>query len=154
MSDCKIYFYILFPFIVFYILAISYNFLVIIHTEKEYSNYRNTLPINRTYHGYQLDCAGIASWYDYDYPKGSGNWVTKEKFVAASRDFPRGTMLRVCNKGILDTNSFPTDCVVVTVTDYGPEAKTGRIIDMGSLAFSKVCALKYGTCKVLIKKIE
>ena len=118
--------------------------------------YRNVLPVakDKTYHGYQYDSFGIASWYDYDYPKGSGNWVTKNKFVVASRDYPRGTELRVCNKGVLDTNSFPTDCVDVVVTDYGPEEWTGRIIDMGSLAFSKICALSYGTCKVLIKEIK
>ena len=84
--------------------------------------------------------SGEASWYDYDYPKGSDNWVTKNKLVVASRDYPRGTKLRVCNK----------ECVIVTVTDYGPEERTGRIIDMGSFAFSKICKLRLGVCTVEI----
>ncbi|MGV8130549.1 MAG: RlpA-like double-psi beta-barrel domain-containing protein [Candidatus Pacearchaeota archaeon] len=88
---------------------------------------------------------GQASWYDYEYPKGSGNWVTKNKLVVASRDYPRGTKLRVCHM---------VECVNVIVTDYGPEERTGRIIDMGSLAFSKICSKRDGVCNVSVEIID
>lgn len=99
-----------------------------------------TLPVNKN-----KVFTGEASWYDYDYPKGSGNWVTKNKLVAASRDFPRGTKLEVCSKD---------KCVDVVVTDYGPQKRTGRIIDMGSLAFSKICSLRRGVCQVSVEEIK
>jgi len=95
----------------------------------------------------EIRSIGEASWYDYDYPKGSGNWVTKNKLVVASRDYPRGTNLRVCN--IEDVK-----CVVVKVTDFGPEEWTGRIIDMGSLAFSEICELRRGVCDVLVEEVN
>jgi len=100
---------------------------------------RNVLPKNE-----DKEFIGEASWYDYDYPKGSGNWVTKNKLVVASRDFKRGTKLRVCSDR----------CVEVRVTDFGPEERTGRIIDMGSLAFSKICVLKLGVCNVSVEIIN
>jgi len=91
---------------------------------------------------------GEASYYDYDYPQGSGNWITEKRLVAASRDYPRGSILRVCSN---DEFNF---CVVVKVTDYGPELSTGRIIDMGSFAFSRICRLSYGVCQVNIEKVQ
>jgi rare lipoprotein A (peptidoglycan hydrolase) len=100
---------------------------------------RNVLPKNEN-----KEFIGEASWYDYDYPKGSGNWVTKNKLVVASRDFKRGTKLRVCSD----------NCVDVVVSDFGPEERTGRIIDMGSLAFSKICVLKLGVCNVSVEIIN
>ncbi len=90
---------------------------------------------------------GEASWYDYDYPKGSGNWITKHKFVAASRDFKRGSMVRV-------TRLSDGKYIDVKITDYGPKKETGRIIDLGSLAFEQLQNLSRGTVMVSVKLVK
>lgn len=104
---------------------------------------------------------GVASWYDYEYPKDSGVWITTKNLVAASRDYPRGTKVRVCNiqaeeasKGDQLEQITQPACVEVTITDFGPQKETGRVIDMGSLAFSKICAKHWGLCEVSIEKIN
>lgn len=93
---------------------------------------------------------GIASWYDYDL-KGYPDY-SKSNLTAASRDFPRGTRLKVCRIG---SNA----CVVVRVNDYGPEhcadnpvACPERDIDLSSAAFKKLAPLKHGLLKVIISK--
>lgn len=104
---------------------------------------------------------GVASWYDYEYPKGSGIWITTQNLVAASRDYPRGTKVRVCNiqaeqaiEGDYTAQGLEPACVDVTITDFGPQKETGRVIDMGSLAFSKICAKHWGLCEVSIEKLN
>lgn len=104
---------------------------------------------------------GVASWYDYEYPKDSGIWITTKNLVAASRDYPRGTKVRVCNmladeatQGDYLEQALAPACVEVTITDFGPQKETGRVIDMGSLAFSKICAKHWGLCEVSIEKIN
>lgn len=68
---------------------------------------------------------GIASWY-----RASG-------MVAAHRDFPNGSKVRV-------TNLSNGNSVVVTVTNYGPQAWTGREIDLSHGAFSELAPLGAG----------
>jgi hypothetical protein len=43
---------------------------------------------------------------------------------------PRGTVIRVCGKG---------GCIQRVVTDYGPKAGTGRIIDLYKPDFFRIC---------------
>jgi hypothetical protein len=59
--------------------------------------------------------AGYASFYD--------NGTTAMRL-------PRGTVIRICGGG---------GCIERTVTDYGPKAGTGRIIDMDRPDFFRIC---------------
>ena len=90
---------------------------------------------------------GIASWYDYGL-EGEPNY-SKENFTAASRDYPRGTKLRVLN---VKTNRG----VIVRVNDYGPEEWTGRKIDLSSLAFREITDdnLAWGLVEVEIRPLD
>lgn len=87
-------------------------------------------------------CFLVASWYNYSLPNypdyGSYN------LTAASRDYPRGTNLEVCN--------IANDkCVTVRVNDY-IEDRT-RNIDLSKAAFSAIGDLKTGLLHVTIIKI-
>lgn len=101
---------------------------------------------------------GDASWYDYTVDEGE-RWgrvcnriledcLTEHTFVAASRDFDRGTLLFV-------TNMANRKSVVVTVTDYGPDASLHpeRVIDLGSKAFAQIADLGEGIIPVKVEEI-
>lgn len=92
---------------------------------------------------------GKASHYNYDYPKGSKNWVTKKKLVTAARDWPRGTILKI-------TNTSNGKSVIVKVTDSGPDKKKypERVVDLGSLAFSKIAKLSEGVIDVKVEVVK
>lgn len=87
---------------------------------------------------------GKASWYDYEY---QGEAVSTKKLVAASTTFRRGTKVIVRNK---ENNKV----VLVTITDYGPDPiqHPDRIIDLGSLAFSKIANLNKGIINVEVEE--
>lgn len=98
---------------------------------------------------------GKASWYDYSL-KNHPNY-SKSNFTAASRDYPRGTKLKVCRIEINITRlkggkwqDWP--CVNVRVNDYVENPKV--IIDLSSAAFSKLAALSRGLIEVEVTKIE
>ena len=78
---------------------------------------------------------GTASWYDYDLA-GIENYSASHR-TAATRDWPRGTMLHVCSW------FEKTKCVNVMVNDYGPDASVhpDRIIDLSSYAFKQLFPL-------------
>lgn len=85
--------------------------------------------------------SGLASWYDYDlegYPR-----YSKDHRTCASRDFSRGSILRVIYK-----DRFTT----CRVNDFGPEEWTGRDIDLSSLAFTDLAPLSKGILEVRIIK--
>lgn len=84
---------------------------------------------------------GEASWYKWK----NGNF-------GATRDFPKGTKLKVTN--ITKTSKNFGKSVVITINDFGPEEWTGRIIDLDKVAFGKIGNLKGGVMPVLIEKIE
>jgi len=71
---------------------------------------------------------GFASFYD--------NGTTAMRL-------PRGTVIRICGAG---------GCIERTVTDYGPRAGTGRIIDMDRPDFFEICGCGSwsGTTKVTV----
>ena len=80
----------------------------------------------------------VATWY----AKGLRN---PEALTAASRTFPRGTVLRVHhNRAWVD----------VVVNDYGPEAWTNRDLDLSRGAFRKLAALGVGVLKVRIEVLS
>ncbi|MFW0837737.1 MAG: septal ring lytic transglycosylase RlpA family protein [Candidatus Komeilibacteria bacterium] len=80
--------------------------------------------------------AGEASWYAY-----------KNCNCAAVRDYPKGTKLRV-------TNLYNGKSVIVRVNDYGPEAWTGRIIDLDKIAFAQIASLRMGLTNVKIEALQ
>lgn len=77
---------------------------------------------------------GRGSWYALGLPQ-------PDALTCASRTYPRGTYLLVKN-----LNNSKT--VVCHVNDYGPEAWTGRIIDLSRGSFSQVANLGQGTIPV------
>lgn len=83
---------------------------------------------------------GLASWYDYTLKDG---WSSVGHYVCASKDFPRGSVLRV--KSLV--NSRVVNC---TVTDYGPAIK-GRVIDLSSETFKNLQPLKLGVIRVQVE---
>lgn len=89
---------------------------------------------------------GRASFYDYWY---RGEPVSKTSLVAASRTLPRGSRAIV-------TNQENGKQVIVKITDYGPDAKIhpDRVIDLGSLAFSKIANLNQGVINVTVEPYE
>ena len=85
--------------------------------------------------------SGLASWYDYDLEGYPG--YSKDHRTYASRDYPRGTILRVIYK-----DRFTT----CRVNDYRPQEGTGRDIDMSSLAFLDLAPLSRGVLEIKIIK--
>jgi len=87
---------------------------------------------------------GIASYYDYTLKSG---WSSKGSMVCASRDYPRGSYLRVY---------YQDRFVVCKVTDYGPDKKIhpDRIIDLSSSAFAVLAPTKLGVIPVRVERIQ
>lgn len=83
--------------------------------------------------------SGLASWYDYDLEGYPG--YSKDHRTCASREYPRGTILRVIYQ-----DRFTT----CRINDYGPEEWTGRDIDLSSLAFRDLAPLSVGLIPVTI----
>jgi rare lipoprotein A (peptidoglycan hydrolase) len=77
---------------------------------------------------------GIASWYNAGL------------YECAHRTFPRGTWLRV-------TNSANGKQVYVKVAGYGPQAGTGKLIDLDNKAFKEIAPLGQGVVKVKVEEI-
>lgn len=87
---------------------------------------------------------GIASFYDqsryrtFNYQNGN---------FAASRDYPKGTKLKV-------TRLKTGESVIVEVNDYGPELKTGRLIDLDIVAFEKIGSRGAGLIYVKVEPYD
>lgn len=90
----------------------------------------------------EKDIIGVASYYDYVLKSG---WSSVGHLVCATRDFKRGTMVKVTN---LDNGKW----VICRNTDYGPDTKIypERVVDLSSAAFSFLAPLSSG----LIKKVK
>jgi rare lipoprotein A (peptidoglycan hydrolase) len=98
---------------------------------------------------------GTASWYDFTFnPDGSSRvcYIDREdcwtgtQFVAAMRDVPRGTIVKVTN---LDNRRS----VNVRIADYGPDESVFpyRIIDLSSAAFGEIAYLPEGLTEVKLE---
>lgn len=85
-----------------------------------------------------------ATWYNYGL-KSDPNY-SRNNATCASRDYPRGTKLKV-------TNIATGASVICVVNDYGPQAKTGHAIDLSSYAFKQLQPLSTGVIKVRIEQI-
>lgn len=83
------------------------------------------------------DQTGRGSWYALGLP-------APDALTCASRTFPRGTYLSV-----KDLHSGRS--VTCLVNDYGPEAWTGRVIDLSRGSFNQVDNLGVGTVPVEIR---
>lgn len=83
---------------------------------------------------------GKATWY----AKGLKNPYTQA--TAASRDYPRGSRLLV-------TNTANGKSIEVLVNDYGPQAWTGKAIDLSYYAFAQLEDPSRGVINVKIEKI-
>ncbi|MDP2587097.1 MAG: RlpA-like double-psi beta-barrel domain-containing protein [Candidatus Komeilibacteria bacterium] len=83
---------------------------------------------------------GEASWYAWK----NGNY-------AASRDFPKGTKLKVTNQA---AGKFQGQSVIVEINDYGPEIRTGRIIDLDKVAFKQIGLTSSGVLPVKIEVVK
>lgn len=79
--------------------------------------------------------SGIASWYNAN------------ENECAHRTFPPGTWLRV-------TNTANGKQTYVRVAGYGPQAGTGKLIDLDNKAFQKIAPLGQGTAKVKVEEIQ
>lgn len=93
---------------------------------------------------------GEASYYDYQFPRGSGYYPSKVSFTCATRIWPRGSLIEVTN---LDNGKK----VICKKTDHGPDAKIhpNRIVDLGSKAFKELAPLRQGLIKrVSIKLVK
>lgn len=79
--------------------------------------------------------------------KGSATWYAYTGTLAcASRDYPKGTYLKVTNQG-------NGKSVVVIVNDYGPAEWTGHIIDLDKVAFQEIAGLGTGVIGVKVEQI-
>ncbi|MCX6785562.1 MAG: hypothetical protein NTZ18_01780 [Candidatus Komeilibacteria bacterium] len=84
--------------------------------------------------------SGQASWYAF-----------KNGLFAASRDWPKGTRLKVTNQS---TGLNRGKTAIVTVNDYGPELWTKRIIDLDKFAFEQIGNLSGGIMPVKIEAVK
>lgn len=79
--------------------------------------------------------SGLATWYRFG-----------DKLTTASREYPKGTKLRV-----VAVNSGKS--VDVVVNDYGPAVNTGIELDLNAPAFEAIAPLGAGKIKVKYYKI-
>ena len=86
---------------------------------------------------------GVSSWYNY---KLNGTEWSKSHDTCASRIFKRYSTVKVTN---ID-NRKSVECYV---NDFGPEAWTGREIDLSSHAFAQLADLSQGLINVKIEQL-
>lgn len=79
-----------------------------------------------------------ATWYANPRPSG-----------AASRDYPRGTKLRI--HLIHPTKRASVD---VKINDYGPELWTGRHLDLSRESFARLMGLHHGVIQVRVEVLR
>jgi rare lipoprotein A len=81
--------------------------------------------------------SGRASWYAFGLP-------APDALTCASRTFPRGTYLQV-------KDLYNSRTMICRVNDYGPEAWTGRILDLSRGSFSQIDSLGRGTIPIELR---
>lgn len=84
---------------------------------------------------------GIASFYNQARYR---SFAYKNGNFAASRIYPKGTKLKI-------TRLLTGKSIVITVNDYGPEERTGRLLDLDTSAFKQLGSTKVG---VIYVKVE
>ncbi|MFH0873578.1 MAG: septal ring lytic transglycosylase RlpA family protein [Candidatus Komeilibacteria bacterium] len=87
---------------------------------------------------------GLASWYDQSRYRSfhyqGGNF-------AASRTLPKGTKVKV-------TRVKTGKSIVVTINDWGPEEKTGRILDLDKAAYKQLASTGSGEMMINLDVIN
>jgi len=86
---------------------------------------------------------GLASWYDQSRYK---TFKYQNGLFAAHRDYAKGTRLKV-------TRLKTGVSIIVVVNDWGPETKTGRIIDLDKAAFEALATKGAGEIYVNVEKL-
>lgn len=86
---------------------------------------------------------GKASWYDQSRYKSFQN---KGGMFAAHRTYPKGTKLKV-------TRLKTGQSIIITVNDWGPEERTGRIIDLDKQAFQAIATTGAGEVYVQVELV-
>lgn len=92
---------------------------------------------------------GAASYYASSLagrPTASGAPYDPSAFMAAHREYPFGTVLRV-------TNPANGRAVVVVVLDRGPFV-AGRIVDLSRVAAEKIDMIRQGVVQVVVEVLE
>jgi rare lipoprotein A len=84
--------------------------------------------------------SGRASWYALGLP-------APDALTCASRTFPRGTYVHV-------TDMYNGATMICRVNDYGPEAWTGRVLDLSRGSFRQVDNLGRGTIPVELRVVS
>jgi hypothetical protein len=88
----------------------------------------------------------VSSGWSWKPPKSSMSGYASfySNGTTAMRNVPRGTTIVICGQG---------GCIETTVSDYGPAAYTGRIIDMYKPDFFRICGCGWwsGTTWVTVK---
>lgn len=107
---------------------------------KESGESRETASVKTQ--GAKTGVVGVGSWYDYTI---NGIEWSKTHRTCASRDLPRYSYARITNLA----NGKSVECFV---NDYGPEAWTGREIDLSRYAFSQIADLGTGLINVKIEQ--
>ncbi len=91
----------------------------------------------------ELGMDGIASFYDQSKYK---SFSYKNGLYTASRHYPKGTKLKI-------TRLLSGKSIIVTVNDYGPESRTGRLVDLDKQAFKQIASLGAGLIYVKVEKL-
>lgn len=87
---------------------------------------------------------GLASYYNQAFYRSFGY---KNGNFAASRYYPKGSKLKV-------TRLLTGKSIIVTVNDYGPEERTGRLIDLDIAAFKQIGSTRAGVIYVKIEPYD
>jgi rare lipoprotein A len=93
---------------------------------------------------------GKASWYGESYrgkTMANGQPFDPEAMTCAAMCWPLGTLLRV--HGVENGKT-----VVVEVTDRGPAAWTGCLVDLSSRAFRRICDPRRGHVAVWVEVLR
>lgn len=103
-----------------------------------------TLALDRSLRG---PVPMLATWYGKQYhgrKTASGARFNRHALTAAHRTLPFGAVLEVEHEG---------QAVRVTVTDRGPEAWTGRDLDLSEAAFRALAPVSVGVIAVNVRRV-
>ena len=117
---------------------------------RDFSGEQKELAERYTKHRALSTLRGEASYYGKAFAgrkTASGETFEPERYTAAHRSLPFGTVLRVTRVG---TSSV----VYVRVNDRGPFGKKRRIIDLSEAAAGELEMLRDGVCEVRIEVLE
>ena len=102
-----------------------------------------TTPIYLAVFEDQAAMDGVDSFYDQSWYRSFGY---KNGLYVASRHYPKGTKLKI-------TRLLTGKSIVVTVNDYGPESRTGRLVDLDKYAFKQIASLGAGLIYVKVEPL-